>query len=1139
MVEDIVKKNAMLLTELDDSAKKVIPKRPPLTPDLVWNLDDTRDPIRPSITMDFAHMESVVETTVDECTDPQFICAIGSKVKLTTTPGKNLKLDVKCYWCNFCNFKTGEMNMLLKHLIEHRFQCKFCKYESFSRASVIQHCNKTHNEFKGFSASLKFCSYLPHIVSKKISGVTDKDVKRKREEEFDEEIRRKRIRDKELDKDGEESRYDETELLSMEVDEVGDSGDESSALNDKIIIPRSVTKNLPAPETAPTLNETGQAVPSTSLLTEEMECRATHLQNKNSSLPVISCIVSGEEAVAEAENRPKETQPSRTTTEAVAMTSGLCWSCGYCEFITLSQALLKIHLNDRHVGKPHKYVALLAKSSEEMNKIRQADSKLPNFQKESHSNRKSECRSSFPTVASILNTPNTDSSRDNFTRPKLSNMTDNISTNSSPDNATAPEVSNIIDTSSTNSSRGSTITPKLSNIGDSPSTNCPRDCAVVPNMSNIGGSPSTNNSRDVALVAKVSHTKNSPSMTSSQYIAIAPKVSNIADTSNTKSLRDVAVVPGVQNIVDVPGTKSSRDDAIVTRSKQRFPAVEIEDENDVEKEIPSLYKCANCNYSSADIERVKAHLALRHIGSVMYILDMKAIKFHKKRFLFFCLKNKCNFETKERLDYLEHVEECIPTSSYKDIDPCTLKSLNLTKQFIGKPFRLSNEITLKSGKIAEYGCLYCNYFSENNTRVKKHVLNIHKSMPTKIKCLNNSKDYTPHTITFCCHCLWETGEEKKLGIHLAEKHDDQSFLCQENTRKDSGETDISPSTASDKQDLGNSVLSQNLINIQSNQSFSHSGQSGIVLEEKISDYVEEEGYVKIIGKIKYNKAVAAFISSVDTNDIKGKARPTRNAAMKAQIKSKLRKLPILFKCYHCQDHLAFGIKLMKNHIEKEHNNLPMITYNLLKLEQNHMQALVYICPHAECLFTAAFATDVINHARKNHGLQPTTPDLVLLSSIIPTTSLNSSTRSRKATAATGETYECLYCSISPVVYHSRRDMKKHFIDKHPQEDFLYRDCIARKLRQQSRYYMCHELTCDFTCANYKDYSLHLLAHKKSAVYECSKCTWFSVDEAGVKTHIADEHDGEDVRTIKVDLEISSGGQVVKLVGGTVIKSEIV
>ena len=141
-----------------------------------------------------------------------------------------------------------------------------------------------------------------------------------------------------------------------------------------------------------------------------------------------------------------------------------------------------------------------------------------------------------------------------------------------------------------------------------------------------------------------------------------------------------------------------------------------------------------------------------------------------------------------------------------------------------------------------------------------------------------------------------------------------------------------------------------------------------------------------------------------------------------------------------------------------------------------------------------------------------------------------------ANKETGEKYECLYCVIS-FICNNCLTMKKHLKDKHFNEKYVYRDCIARKLRQNSRFYMCHDLACEYTCEKQKSYSLHLLALQKAKVYECLQCEWFTSNPDQVAKHVLDLHKGQKVVSMEVELDLDGEGNLVKCVGGKRIKAE--
>lgn len=133
-------------------------------------------------------------------------------------------------------------------------------------------------------------------------------------------------------------------------------------------------------------------------------------------------------------------------------------------------------------------------------------------------------------------------------------------------------------------------------------------------------------------------------------------------------------------------------------------------------------------------------------------------------------------------------------------------------------------------------------------------------------------------------------------------------------------------------------------------------------------------------------------------------------------------------------------------------------------------------------------------------------------------------------------FECLYCSTSYVTEEMGL-MKNHIKEQHPSEEVVFRDCVARKLRKSSRIYMCERDNCDFYNSEQKELELHKLAHEKAHIFECSKCQWFTTTTDSVQTHMETVHCGEEVTTIDMSLDLDKHGQVIKRVGGMIIKQE--
>ncbi|XP_076465257.1 uncharacterized protein LOC143297013 isoform X2 [Babylonia areolata] len=91
----------------------------------------------------------------------EMVCAISSQTKfLNQEEDLVSSVDISCYWCNFCTYSTMDKSFLVQHIMEHRFHCKHCSYQSFSRADVIHHSVHTHPGFQETAAITQYCILL-------------------------------------------------------------------------------------------------------------------------------------------------------------------------------------------------------------------------------------------------------------------------------------------------------------------------------------------------------------------------------------------------------------------------------------------------------------------------------------------------------------------------------------------------------------------------------------------------------------------------------------------------------------------------------------------------------------------------------------------------------------------------------------------------------------------------------------------------------------------------------------------------------------------------------------------------------------------------------------------------------------------
>lgn len=326
----------------------------------------------------------------------ELVCAIGSKSLLTDKFNKVVaSLEFGYFWCNFCPFSTNNKNLLMHHVLEHRFSCKFCAYESFCRSDVVRHMHKMHQDFKHTAYRLSYCTLLSDYlrVKARIDGKENKDPDESvgvvDQEKLDAALldvsgqKRKSASDSEdtpspvtkksrkINEDyiahsetpgapsgvpdfdqqenmnrihaaASETDYD---IFDMEVEEINDDQHHFTySETDKFLY--SSTSNSPSVST--TTNDT-QPVP-TGIVQVVPLTKGSSLQS-----PVTSLTPNPPAKNVHA-CRPRS---SFSKSYRGGSSSSLYWSCGYCTFQSNSQAEIKDHSNRAHPGKPHRYVALI------------------------------------------------------------------------------------------------------------------------------------------------------------------------------------------------------------------------------------------------------------------------------------------------------------------------------------------------------------------------------------------------------------------------------------------------------------------------------------------------------------------------------------------------------------------------------------------------------------------------------------------------------------------------------------------------------------------------------------------------------------------------------------------------------------
>ncbi|WAR23396.1 hypothetical protein MAR_037065 [Mya arenaria] len=992
-----------LLREPDVNVRMVIERLLQQNDDILAQMDPTPLKSKPKSSFTANHDSSKGVTDHGPPVDTELVCAVSSKIVLVGSEGQPLQLDMEYFFCNFCSHKSKTKIGLLVHIQEHRFHCKYCKYQAFSRASVIAHCAQEHEEFQSTAKALKYLTHVPDIAAKS-------EMKKRKADE-----------DTEQSKVAKRAKVDEMPSLSMEVDEISDGDIATNGTTDKIIIARN--SGVKAHTAAQSLQE-GVSLPTSGgrylLVPTGMpfipQGQTNFAPNVSSSLPVIQNVMSKNKEVDNAliespvkralamkvssgsahpasvtSNKPASSLPP-SATPPVTVSSGLCWNCGYCGFVTLSQSFLKIHLNYMHQGQAHKYVAMLVSSEEELTKIKESDAKL----------------------------------------------------------SSNPQQGQVIQTS------------------------------------------------------QLYHKQSTPEN-------LGSKSNNISGKENPQIELDNAEQVDVEQL---------------------------------EKSIPISFKCAHCNFTSAEELSVKYHMFQRHAGSVLYGLDMKAVKLRKKRYVFYCLKKNCKYFTKDLQEFRSHIDSCTPwleDNAPKDVDPTVIKSLELTKKFIEKN-SMSGEFTKESRiyNTADFGCSYCSYISNNNTRLKKHVLMNH----SEARCLFQDLHATQKgPVYFCKTCLWETRTQDSLVTHNEQKHSDvpavssssktgQSSLetCTDSADKENSSDSVGREKSIESVDTENSVDSVMTVK-------SEPGLENDPNKETLADTTLDM-YEGIVSKETYESALTEYLKAenkLPPTPPRSSGRPARGAALKCKLSFQSVQAPDLYRCLYCTQY-CFGISLVRKHMRDKHKLKALQAIDVKKQSERDSEGhVINICPAENCLVYSFNFENLILHAEKRHEMSLAHHDLNRLAKANQKT-VFVATGNKKGQQNPEETFKCLYCPMSET-FHSGLDIKKHLIAKHNGEEFVYRDCFARKLNKTSRIYTCHDMDCEFTTEVQNDYLMHVYAHNKTRIYECSACQWFTANKEISEGHISKVHSGESVAMIALELQLTSSGSIVKLVDGSAVKVE--
>ncbi|KAL5021598.1 hypothetical protein ScPMuIL_000753 [Solemya velum] len=561
-------------------------------------------------------------------------------------------------------------------------------------------------------------------------------------------------------------------------------------------------------------------------------------------------------------------------------------------------------------------------------------------------------------------------------------------------------------------------------------------------------------------------------------------------------------VSKVPPVLDSVGKKYTTH--LVCKKKTAFPTslpippISTKDFVNAQKN-PLVFDCPHCDYTNSSALKVKDHLFFNHPGVTFYALDMRAVRMKQRRYVLFCHRGSCSFFSKDAEAYLNHVVTCIPST--KDEGELSKQTRELTRTFArknsGKVSRTSS-ITGKLNK-PEFGCMYCSFVSNLMVKIRKHVLSAHPGKDTVIRDVRAHKLRKRQHIFFCKLCMYQGKSQIERNIHL------QRFHKGDKSKKP---TELSEET----------VPSPVSVSISDDEEVEYSDCD--IPEEEVhrmmNDYVTEEA-----------------MSQQFTG------RPTREAAAKAQVKCRTQgHNPPIYRCLRCGV-MFFGMSLMRKHMRSMHPKSVLTAIDVGK-KKVHKKPYVYFCPQNGCSFCNSTAEAVITHALE-HGLTPEDEDLSLLRNSSIAKSPSRATNQhifKEEDSETDSPAEINYkCSSCEEITLSLEMMKRHYEECHAGREIKYTDCSDENIRSDASFesvppegYLCAHKGCMFTTEKENIFRLHSLAHDHSKVYECSECQHYAATKDDMRTHVTEDHTGQAVSTMEIDVILDSTGAIIQNVG---------
>ncbi|XP_029641550.1 uncharacterized protein LOC115216396 [Octopus sinensis] len=419
--------------------------------------------------------------------------------------------------------------------------------------------------------------------------------------------------------------------------------------------------------------------------------------------------------------------------------------------------------------------------------------------------------------------------------------------------------------------------------------------------------------------------------------------------------------------------KNEKSDKKQSKSTSSSDSSSSDSDEEAPKNLMEIYECNSCEFKSKEMQKVREHMFRIHPGGKFYCIDKRIRKNKAKRYIFFCCKNKCPFQSTDPITYTQHVDRCTPLPVIAPNLTKTSKptGLQMTVQFAKKCLKKTNKSDgKKSGKKSkveeDYGCHYCKFETDSLISVKNHLNMSHAKNSFVVRDLK-AVDSLMSFLYLCKYCAWYSRDYSKLKNHMDREH-----------RIPEKKLMVATNSAEAKK------MAEEKKNKALELSHHESNMADSVVEESVAPVNADDisyrcyrcdFYTASVETIKIHLTTAHPKCNLTAFTCKGGSLrtiqfcPQADCYFMSTFSSEMERHKILnhnipdmnvsgskkvcyvqaYKCLSCNNTIATSLEDMKLHYFEQHPNVCMMVRDCVAFDLQKPSQL-YLCDYGDCLF---------------------------------------------------------------------------------------------------------------------------------------------------------------------------------------------